>query len=798
MKKASLIGVIVILCSFFVLAIPNDDLSVFYSCPDFDKSGKVGFDDYFMFADHFGTNEQGKGWDYRYDLDDDGDVDADDLVLFNFDKNFGKICSVETDEDFDCIGVGDGVQVGSCNSEMYCYNSFCCGNDATESFIDGEDGSSACCFGADYFVENGNCSRKIHDVGVRSVNAPSSADAGQNVKVEAEVFNNGDYDEEVNVKFYVDNVVKETKSIRLEEGMGKGVSFFWGAVEGIHELLVRVFVSGDSDDSDNENSVEINVKVDSDLDCFGIGNGIQVGSCNSEMYCYAGSCCGDDVNEYFVYQEAGTSPYINDNPSKGKCYIQSKEPNICLFGDDGKRPFDAVTGKVYLDGYVGSADNRQYEYKKGEVAGSISGSTWRGAVCNNGAWDELCDVSKYACNAGCGVRQTESSWMESKNYCCGDDVNEYPTEGEDGSSACCFGADYFVENGNCYQKVHDVGVRSVNAPSSADAGQNVKVEAEVFNNGDYDEEVNVKFYVDSVDEGGKIVYIEKGGDEEISFFWRAIGGIHDLLIRVFVNDDSNNLNNENSAEIEVDEGICHLEDLGNLNYCSIDCKCRAGEGDCDSDSECEEGLRCVTNVGKAYGFSNTTDVCELKEEKVGLACGDAHGQIFKNEGDLIGTSLCKNGNSSSFYYSLSNKRWYWNCEASGGDYVYCGAYKSVEPAGPECSSGGTKCEGMNYFTCANNKWVSQGEVSGYCGVEILDVCEDSDGGLNYEVKGRAGGKETKWGKTYSVDACKDQKGAGVSIIGKETKYLAEAICENNNPKFVYYECPNGCFNGACT
>ncbi|MBU2615885.1 MAG: hypothetical protein KKC19_02165, partial [Nanoarchaeota archaeon] len=213
-----------------------------------------------------------------------------------------------------------------------------------------------------------------------------------------------------------------------------------------------------------------------------------------------------------------------------------------------------------------------------------------------------------------------------------------------------------------------------------------------------------------------------------------------------------------------------------------------------------------TNVGKAYGFSNTTDVCELKEEKVGLACGDAHGQIFKNEGNLIGTSLCKNGNSSSFYYSLSNKRWYWNCEASGGDYVYCGAYKSVEPVGPECSSGGTKCEGVNYFTCANNKWVSQGEVSGYCGVEILDVCEDSDGGMDYYEKGQARIKLEGKYKGYS-DLCKNSYttnlgdllkgiGSGGGPVVTEGNYLYEAYCGSKGlPTIKVIECD--CFNGAC-
>merc|ERR1719382_396133 len=37
--------------------------------------------------------------------------------------------------------------------------------------------------------------------------------------------------------------------------------------------------------------------------------------------------------------------------------------------------------------------------------------------------------------------------------------------------------------------------------------------------------------------------------------------------------------------------------------------CRSGDGDCDSDSDCEQGLRCIDDVGDRYGGSNTLDVC---------------------------------------------------------------------------------------------------------------------------------------------------------------------------------------------
>lgn len=50
--------------------------------------------------------------------------------------------------------------------------------------------------------------------------------------------------------------------------------------------------------------------------------------------------------------------------------------------------------------------------------------------------------------------------------------------------------------------------------------------------------------------------------------------------------------------------------LGDWDYCSYTRPCGAGEGDCDKDSECQNGLVCVSEVGAAYGFASNVDVCE--------------------------------------------------------------------------------------------------------------------------------------------------------------------------------------------
>ena len=52
-------------------------------------------------------------------------------------------------------------------------------------------------------------------------------------------------------------------------------------------------------------------------------------------------------------------------------------------------------------------------------------------------------------------------------------------------------------------------------------------------------------------------------------------------------------------------------DYGSYSYCNSRCGglCGEGEGDCDSDRECQAGLSCIPNVGGDFGLSSSVDVC---------------------------------------------------------------------------------------------------------------------------------------------------------------------------------------------
>ena len=81
------------------------------------------------------------------------------------------------------------------------------------------------------------------------------------------------------------------------------------------------------------------------------------------------------------------------------------------------------------------------------------------------------------------------------------------------------------------------------------------------------------------------------------------------------------------------------------------------------------------------------------------------------------------------------------------------------------------------------------------GVPVPTICTDSDGGINYEVKGTLNGFDrSKNSPDIVVDFCED------SNLGK---YLWEYYCDDSssgsrwNYNWQNYNCSNGCSDGAC-
>ncbi len=89
-----------------------------------------------------------------------------------------------------------------------------------------------------------------------------------------------------------------------------------------------------------------------------------------------------------------------------------------------------------------------------------------------------------------------------------------------------------------------------------------------------------------------------------------------------------------------------IEQNGHVDYCRDFGPCEVGEGDCDSDSECQNGLYCSRDIGSIYGFRADYDVCEADPERGQNGhvdyCRD-EGPCEVGQGDCDGNSQCESG-----------------------------------------------------------------------------------------------------------------------------------------------------------
>ncbi len=62
------------------------------------------------------------------------------------------------------------------------------------------------------------------------------------------------------------------------------------------------------------------------------------------------------------------------------------------------------------------------------------------------------------------------------------------------------------------------------------------------------------------------------------------------------------------VDVCVRADACPVEP-GDPDFCALCGPCGFGEGDCDHDLQCQEGLFCLDDVGADYGYDEATDVC---------------------------------------------------------------------------------------------------------------------------------------------------------------------------------------------
>jgi len=104
---------------------------------------------------------------------------------------------------------------------------------------------------------------------------------------------------------------------------------------------------------------------------------------------------------------------------------------------------------------------------------------------------------------------------------------------------------------------------------------------------------------------------------------------------------------ESSVDVCVTNTTCE-EPNGTNDYCSVCGPCGEGQGDCDGDQECQDGLICVNNIGADFGWNWEVDVCMSGSAQCPVEPGHYDycslcGPCEKGEGDCDGDEECQDG-----------------------------------------------------------------------------------------------------------------------------------------------------------
>jgi hypothetical protein len=102
-------------------------------------------------------------------------------------------------------------------------------------------------------------------------------------------------------------------------------------------------------------------------------------------------------------------------------------------------------------------------------------------------------------------------------------------------------------------------------------------------------------------------------------------------------------------------GTCHPGFIMEWNYCNPSCPCGVGEGDCDSDADCQPGLHCAQDVGGKYGTANNVDVCEQQAAPPPASPGGGGGC------DYAGGTNYRKCRGCGWQFCMSSGTWSTSC-----------------------------------------------------------------------------------------------------------------------------------------
>jgi hypothetical protein len=185
---------------------------------------------------------------------------------------------------------------------------------------------------------------------------------------------------------------------------------------------------------------------------------------------------------------------------------------------------------------------------------------------------------------------------------------------------------------------------------------------------------------------------------------------------------------QNSMETGVDCGgecglcfECPPEPRGHDDHCSAICPCAVGDGDCDTDEQCELGARCGVDNGAGYGLLPDREVCELADCSditvmpgetgycvAGCPCNVGEGDC-QHDGDCQPGLACLPGFGVRYGYSQQASVCLGShcdnemkdadetgVDCGGAECAPCGCASALPE--PECQDNGEICDG-----CENGK-----------------------------------------------------------------------------------------------
>ena len=169
---------------------------------------------------------------------------------------------------------------------------------------------------------------------------------------------------------------------------------------------------------------------------------------------------------------------------------------------------------------------------------------------------------------------------------------------------------------------------------------------------------------------------------------------------------------------------------GSADFCSVASPCAAGQGDCDSNSQCRTGLVCAQNVGANFGWPAGTDVCQASASSLPVGHADfcsAASPCAAGQGDCDSKKQCRTGLVCAQDVG-ANYGWPAGtdvCQASAsslpvGHPDFCSAASPCAAGQGDCDSDGQCRTGL---VCAQNVGANYGWPAG------TDVCQASASSL---------------------------------------------------------------------